>query len=111
MGDAISEDTASALQVILDTALNESKSEKDKIVNDLIKQLNERKNEVDALNDKVNELTESLKTAEAEHQEEINDLNESIDDLKTSYDIETYGDIYLNEFLKNIFNTDEDIIC
>ena len=84
MGDAISEDTASALQAILDTALNESKSEKDKIVNDLINQLNERKNEVDALNDKVNELTESLKTAEAEHQEEINDLNESIDDLKTS---------------------------
>ena len=80
MGDAISEDTASALQAILDTALNESKSEKDKIVNDLINQLNERKNEVDALNDKVNELTESLKTAETEHQEEINDLNESIDD-------------------------------
>ena len=60
MGDAISEDTASALQAILDTALNESKSEKDKIVNDLINQLNERKNEVDALNDKVNELTGGL---------------------------------------------------
>ena len=88
MGDAISEDTASALQTILDTALNESKSEKDKIVNDLINQLNERKNEVDALNDKVNELTESLKTAETEHQEEIDNLNESIDDLKTSHDIE-----------------------
>ncbi len=88
MGDAISEDTASALQAILDTALNESKSEKDKIVNDLINQLNERKNEVDALNDKVNELTESLKTAEAEHQGEIDNLNESIDDLKTSHDIE-----------------------
>ncbi len=42
----------------------------------------------------------------------INEMMVYVDsDGQTSYDIETYGDIYLNEFLKNIFNTDEDIIC
>ena len=42
----------------------------------------------------------------------INEMMVYVDsDGQTSYDIETYGDTYLNEFLKNIFNTDEDIIC
>ena len=42
----------------------------------------------------------------------INEMMVYVDsDGQTSYDIETYGDIYLNEFLKNIFETDEDIIC
>ena len=74
IGNEISEDTASALQTILDTALNESASEKDKIVTDLTEQLTERKNEVDSLNDKINELTESLKSVETNSAKEIQDL-------------------------------------
>ena len=42
----------------------------------------------------------------------INEMMVQTDEFnQNSYDIDTYGDIYLNEFLKNIFETDEDIIC
>lgn len=92
MGNAISEDTANALQTILDKALSESRSEKENAIAEL-EALQEKYNKINedksVTDDDVKELQHALKEARDEiqslkesHELEISTLEESIEHLK-----------------------------